>query len=292
MALVVGCTSPVPTRQVEVVPSPLVRPPADTARPVPSATASPIASPTPGSASPIATPSGAIPTFTYEVVQVFPHDRGAFTEGLVFQGGFFYESTGLQGRSSLRRVEPETGQVLQLYTLAPEYFGEGIALYDNKIAQLTWQSHIGFVYDKDSFDVTGTFRYPSEGWGLTYDGTQLIMSDGTSTLHFLDPETLQETGSVEVHDAGGPVVQINELEYIRGLVYANIWQTDRIAEIDPQSGQVTAWIDLAGLLSPADMSQPVDVLNGIAYDSENDRLFVTGKFWPKLFQIELVPAAP
>jgi glutaminyl-peptide cyclotransferase len=169
-------------------------------------------------------------------------------------------------------------------------FGEGIAIYGDRIIQLTWQSHIGLVYDKTSFELLRTFSYPTEGWGLTHDGARLIMSDGTATLHFLDPETFVEVGQVEVYDVDGPVVRLNELEYIGGEIYANIWQTDRIVRIDPQTGQVLGWVDLSGLLSPEDRQQPVDVLNGIAYDPASDRLFVTGKLWPKLFEIELVAA--
>jgi glutamine cyclotransferase len=233
--------------------------------------------------------SAAIPAYTYRVVQAYPHDPAAFTEGLVYQDGYLYESTGLQGQSSLRKVELATGRVVQILRLPDQYFGEGIAVYDHQIVQLTWTSHIGFVYDEASFRQLGTFTYPSEGWGLTYDGQNLIMSDGTPTLHFLDPRTFAETRRVSVFDDTGPVFQINSLDYIQGQVYANIWQTDRIARIDPQSGAVVGWIDLTGLLGPADRQRPVDVLNGIAWDPQGQRLFVTGKLWPKLFQIELEP---
>ncbi len=233
--------------------------------------------------------SGPVPAYTYRVVQAYAHDPAAFTEGLVYQDGYLYESTGLQGESSLRKVELATGRVVQIHRLADQYFGEGIALYDHQIVQLTWTSHVGFVYDEATFRQIGTFTYPTEGWGLTYDGQHLIMSDGTPALHFLDPRTFAETRRVNVFDDTGPVTQINELEYIQGQVYANIWQTDRIAWIDPQSGAVVGWIDLTGLLSAADRQRPVDVLNGIAWDPQGKRLFVTGKLWPKLFQIELVP---
>ncbi|RME86043.1 MAG: glutaminyl-peptide cyclotransferase [Caldilineae bacterium] len=229
------------------------------------------------------------PVLSYRVVQAFPHDPNAFTQGLVFDGTQLYEGTGLYGRSSLRRVDLETGQVMQMLALPSRYFGEGITIFGDRIYQLTWRSHIGFVYDKTTFALLRTFSYPTEGWGLTHDGTRLIMSDGTSTLHFLDPETLAEVGQVEVRDQGEPIVWLNELEYVGGAVLANVWQTDRIARIDPDSGEVTAWIDLTGLLPPEDRTQPVDVLNGIAYLSEQDRLFVTGKLWPRLFEIELVP---
>jgi len=234
-------------------------------------------------------PQEEVQTYGYAVVAEFPHDPNAFTQGLVYEDGVLYEGTGMKGRSSLRRVDLKTGEVLQLYELPDQYFGEGIALFGDKIYQLTWQSHVGFVYDQDTFELLDEFHYPTEGWGLTHDGERLIMSDGTATLHFLDPETLEEIDSIEVYDDQGPVVRLNELEYIDGQVYANIWQTDRIARISPRTGQVTAWIDLSGLLDRDELTQPADVLNGIAYDQENDRLFVTGKLWPKLFEIELVP---
>jgi glutamine cyclotransferase len=227
--------------------------------------------------------------YTYEIINVFPHDRGAFTQGLVFEEGLLYEGTGLRGASTLRKVELETGLVQQQYDLPEQYFGEGITVYGDKIVQLTWQSNIGFVYDKDEFSLLDTFNYPTEGWGLTYDGERLIMSDGTPTLHFLDPDTFKEIGQVQVHYEHGPVGRLNELEYVDGQVLANVWTTDLIARIEPQTGQVTAWIDLSGLLEPEDRELGVDVLNGIAYDAENDRLLVTGKWWPKLFEIVLVP---
>ena len=232
--------------------------------------------------------SDVIPVYTYNITNSYPHDRNAFTEGLVFEDGFLYEGTGHYGNSSLRRVQLETGNVLQIRELSPEFFGEGITIYGNEIVQLTWQSHVGFVYDKNSFELLQEFDYPTEGWGVTHDGTRLIMSDGTSTLHFLDPQTFEETGQLEVFDNNGPVTRLNELEYIQGEIYANVWQTDRIAIIAPATGRVVGWIDLVGLLTAEDRSQPVDVLNGIAYDADNDRLFVTGKLWPKLFEIELV----
>jgi glutamine cyclotransferase len=200
-----------------------------------------------------------------------------------------YEGTGLWGQSDLRKETLDTGAILQSRSLADQYFGEGVTIYGDKIFQLTWKSQTGFVYDKNSFELLDQFSYPTEGWGLTQDGQHLIMSDGTATLHFLDPETLQETSQIQILARGQPVDQLNELEYIEGEVFANVWQTDIIARIDPVTGQVVGWIDLSGLLSPQDRMQPVDVLNGIAYDAQQDRLFVTGKLWPKLFQIELVP---
>ncbi|MBA7546215.1 hypothetical protein ES705_38598 [subsurface metagenome] len=232
--------------------------------------------------------SNVIPVYTYKVVNTYPHDRSAFTEGLVFKDGVLYEGTGLHGYSTLRRVNLETGEILQIRELTPQFFGEGVTIYGNKIIQLTWQSHTGFVYDKYSFKLLQEFNYPDEGWGITHDGKHLIMSDGTETLHFLDPETFEEVGQIEVSANNIPVTRINELEYIQGEIYANIWQTERIARIAPLTGQVIGWIDLKGILSPEDHSEKVDVLNGIAYDVKNDRLFVTGKFWPKLFEIELI----
>jgi glutaminyl-peptide cyclotransferase len=238
------------------------------------------------SAAPVA--SETTPILTYTVVHTYPHDRKAFTQGLVFEAGVLYEGTGLHGQSTLRRVDLGTGQVLQLHTLPAHLFGEGVTVYHDRVMQLTWQSHVGFVYDKRSFAFLREFTYPTEGWGMTHDGSQLIMSDGTSTLYFLHPETFAEVGRIVVHDDAGPVIRLNELEYVQGEIYANVWQTNRIAKIDPHTGRVTAWIDLRGLLGPEDMRQPVDVLNGIAYDAQQDRLFVTGKWWPKLFEIKLM----
>lgn len=232
------------------------------------------------------------PIYTYQIVNIYPHDREAFTQGLVYENGFLYEGTGLNGRSSLRRVELETGEVLQIHELEDQYFGEGITIWQDRIVQLTWQSGIGFVYDKETFAPQGTFTYTTQGWGITHDGSQLIMSDGSATLYLWDPETFAEIGQVQVYDEKGPVNRLNELEYIDGLVYANVWLTDRVAIIDPQTGQVMAWIDLSGLLEPEDLDPPVDVLNGIAYDPRNERLFVTGKLWPKLFEIEVVETPP
>ena len=281
---------------------------------VPSLTPSPTSSPQPTStptATPTTTPTAAAladgtslldaledpsadrhaPTYRYSVVRVYPHDPGAFTQGLVYDQGVLYEGTGLRGRSTLRRVELQTGEILQLHVLSDLYFGEGITLYEDELLQLTWKSNTGFVYDRDSFELLRTFHYPTEGWGLTHDGQQLIVSDGTSALHFLDPETLEKVGEVTVHDGDVPIGRLNELEYVLGEIYANVWQTDLIARIDPGTGAVTSWIDLTGLLASRGYTgtQTVDVLNGIAYDVQNDRLFVTGKLWPELFQIELIP---
>jgi glutamine cyclotransferase len=241
-------------------------------------------------ASPLPTPesSPAVVTYTYAVVNAYPHDPGAFTQGLVYADGVLYESTGLYGRSSLRRVALETGEVLQHHDLPAEYFGEGLTLFDGRLIQLTWQNHIGFVYDAASFALQQTWTYPTEGWGLTHDGAHLIMSDGSARLRFLDPTTFQVQREVLVTDGGRPVVWLNELEYVNGEVFANVWQTDRIARIDPKTGRVLGWIDLSGLLAPEER-RSADVLNGVAYDAQNGRLFVTGKLWPKLFEITLAP---
>ena len=224
--------------------------------------------------------------YTYNVVNVYPHDEAAFTQGLIFEDGFLYESTGLYGQSTLRRVELETGNITQLYALPNQFFGEGITVFDDKIIQLTWRSNRGFVYDRNSFDLLQEFEYPTEGWGITHDGSRLIMSDGTATLYFLDPETFQKIGQVEVYDEE-PVTLLNELEYIQGMVYANIWKEEKIVIINPETGHVTGWIDLEGI-NEAEKQNSNNVLNGIAYDTNDDRLFVTGKLWSQLFEISLV----
>ncbi len=239
----------------------------------------------------IVSTTGEIPVYTYEVINTYPHDANAFTQGLVLDGDTLYEGTGLNGRSSLRRVDLASGQVLQQINLAPEYFGEGITVWEEQIIQLTWQSQHGFVYDKATFDQLAEFTYPTQGWGITHDGQRLIMSDGSATIYFWDPTTFTPVDSIDVYDLNGPVASLNELEYINGEIWANIWQTDRIARIDPVTGQVLAWVDLSGLLTPAERAQ-ADVLNGIAYAPTQDRLFVTGKLWPKLFEIRLVPITP
>jgi len=237
----------------------------------------------------------AAPVYGYRVIHTYPHDVTAFTEGLFFQDGRLYESTGLEGRSEIRMEALETGNVLQSRSIAPQYFGEGIVSWKGRLIELTWRSHIGFVYDLKSFTPLAEFHYSGEGWALTKDAHSIIMSDGTPYLRFLDPDTLQETRRVEVTDNGTPIANLNELEYVEGEVYANIWQTDRIARIDPKTGRVVGWIDLTGLLSTADRAGGrVDVLNGIAYDPARKRLFVTGKLWPKIFEIRVVnrPGSP
>lgn len=227
--------------------------------------------------------------YTYKIINTFPHDRKGYTQGLVFQDGFLYEGTGLPGRSSLRKVELETGKVLQTHKLSVEFFGEGVTIFRDNIIQLTFQENVGFVYNKDTFELLRKFNYPTEGWGITHNGRHLIMSDGTPTLYFLDPETFERVRSIKVYDRGVSVRGINELEYVEGQIYANIWSTEQIAIIAPQTGRVIGWINMKGLLTRQERRQLVDVFNGIAYDKENGRLFVTGKFWPKLFEIKVIP---
>jgi glutamine cyclotransferase len=239
-----------------------------------------------GAAPPAAVPA---PVAGYRVVRVFPHDPQAFTQGLTFADGVLYEGTGLNGQSSIRKVRLENGEVLQIQKLEAQYFGEGITILDSRLFALTWQSGVGFIYDRKSLTRAGTFTYRGEGWGLTTDGARLIMSDGTAYLRFLDKGTQKETGRIQVRDGRTPVLNLNELEFVKGEVLANVWQTDRIARIAPATGRVIGWIDLGGLLNPRE-AQAVDVLNGIAYDASGDRLFVTGKLWPKLFEIAIVPA--
>ena len=246
--------------------------------------------PTPAAVSPLApATTAALPRYGYEVVNVYPHDPAAFTQGLLFDAGMLYESTGLYGASSIRQVDLASGNVLTMTTLPAEFFGEGITIVGNRLIQLTWREQTGFIYDKKSFVREQAFSYPTEGWGITFDGERLIMSDGTARLYFWDPATLTEIGTIDVYDEKGPVVRLNELEYIQGEIFANIWQTDTIARIDPATGAVVGWIDLSGLLPAADRTASTDVLNGIAYLAEGNRLFVTGKNWPKLFEIRLVP---
>jgi glutaminyl-peptide cyclotransferase len=231
------------------------------------------------------------PWMTYEVINRYPHDPGAFTQGLIYLDGYLYESTGLYGESSLRKVALETGEVLKQVDLPQDVFGEGLTVWDETLLQLTWREGTGFVYDLETFALMGQFSYPMEGWGLTHDGERLILSDGTSTLYYVDPNTYQITGRVNVTYQGEEIERLNELEFIRGEVFANIWQTDRIVRINPHTGEVTGWIDLGGILDPGLRTPDTDVLNGIAYDPAGDRLFVTGKRWPVLYQIRLVPGA-
>ena len=240
-----------------------------------------------------------VPVYGYRIVNAYPHDPGAFTQGLIFHNGRLYEGTGLHGASSLRKVELETGRVLKRHDLSEKYFGEGVALCSNHLIQLTYQSNIGFIYDLDLRQV-GSFTYPTEGWGLTCDGNRLILSDGTATLRWLDAKTFRIVKQIAVTDQGRPVSNLNELEFVKGEIFANVWKTDTIARISPDTGAVTGWIDLGGLAQLAQAAgaagtdlksvpiPAIDVLNGIAYDAQGDRFFVTGKFWPKLFEIRLI----
>ena len=225
---------------------------------------------------------------TYVVLRTFPHDPEAFTQGLTFDNGTLYESTGLLRRSTLRKVDLESGAPYQIRYLPDTAFGEGIEVIGDRVIQLTWQNKVAYVYDKNTLDKIGEFSYDTEGWGITHDGARIIMSDGSSRLYFRDPHTFEQTGMVTVRHQGSPVRRLNELEYAHGEVLANVFQTDRIARINPDTGNVTGWIHLDGLLNPQERRN-ADVLNGIAYDAGKDRLFVTGKLWPKLFQIRLVP---
>jgi glutaminyl-peptide cyclotransferase len=229
-----------------------------------------------------------VPEYTYRVVNTFPHDRSAFTEGLLYLNGYLYEGTGMPGQSDIRKVKLETGEVVQKHAIPDAYFGEGIVVWKDRLLELTWKAEKGFIYDLATFNPKGDFPYTGEGWGLTTDGKRIIMSDGSADLRFWDPETLKETGRITVTDNGHPVDQLNELEWVKGEIYANVWQTERIARIDPKTGKVVGWIDCHGLLTPGDRTDQTDVLNGIAYDAKGDRLFVTGKKWPKLFEIKLV----
>jgi glutaminyl-peptide cyclotransferase len=230
-----------------------------------------------------------LPVYTYEIVNTFPHDPQAFTEGLAFDNGMLYEGTGLYGESSVRKVDLETGRILQIYRLPNEYYGEGITVFKDTVVQLTWQSNRGFVYKKDGLSLLREFHYSTEGWGITHDANRIMMSDGTSALYLLNPETKERSGRIEVQEDGIPIDMINELEYVDGQIFANIWKSDRIARIDPESGKVRGWIDLTGLLDRHKFGNAPDVLNGIAYDEESGRLFVTGKLWPLLFEIRVFP---
>ena len=235
--------------------------------------------------------SSATPEYTYKVIHIFPHDAAAFTQGLTYQNGFLYEGTGLNGHSSIRKVRLETGELIEKRDLPAEFFGEGIAILDNEIIQLTWLSHKAFIYDLNDFAPKGMFSYPGEGWGLATDGRVLFMSNGTSTIRVLNPKTFQEQRHINVSDHGQPVTQLNELEVVEGELFANVWQTDRIARISLRDGHVLGWINLAGLLSPIYRRSSDAVLNGIAYDAQQKRLFVTGKLWPSIFEIRVVKAA-
>jgi len=227
--------------------------------------------------------------YTYAIVRVFPHDTSAYTQGLAYRDGFLYEGTGLNGRSSLRKVRLETGNVIQHVDLGSEFFGEGITLVKDRVLQLTWKSGVGFEYDLNDFHLLRRFSYSGEGWGLASRGRELFMSDGTSEIRVLDAETLQEVRRFRVHNGSTPVDQLNELEFVEGQIFANVWHSNRIVRISPQTGDVVGWIDLTGLLSPVYRLESEAVLNGIAYDPIRKRLFVTGKLWPSVFEIRLSP---
>ena len=232
-----------------------------------------------------------LPLYGYHVEHVYPHDAQAFTQGLQFVDGVFYEGTGLNGHSSIRKVKIDTGEVLQKRDVPAEYFGEGITVWKNELIELTWRSQIALVYDRGTFEPQRTFSYAGEGWGLTHDGTNLIMSDGSAQLRVLAPTTFAERRRIDVTAAGAPLRNLNELEYVKGEIFANVWLTDYVARIAPDTGHVTGYIDLRGLLTSAERAA-VDaqggVLNGIAYDAARDRVFVTGKLWPKVFEISVV----
>jgi glutamine cyclotransferase len=239
------------------------------------------------SAQPDAAAPAVIPSLDYSIVRTYPHDPDAFTQGLLFHDGVLYESTGRNGFSSLRKVKLESGDVLQKVDVPETYFAEGLALADSRLVQLTWQAQKGFVYDLTTFAQLGTFDYTGEGWGLTTDGGRLIMSDGTPDLRFLDAQTLKETGRVTVTDAGVPVKELNELEMIGGAVFANVWMTPRIVRIDPKTGAVTGHLDLDRIVPMPAPGKPIDVLNGIAWDPQAKRLFITGKLWPTLYELKV-----
>jgi glutamine cyclotransferase len=229
--------------------------------------------------------------YTYKVIQSYTHDHTAFTQGLVIEDSMLYEGTGRYGSSTLRKIDLETGTILKSRNLDSKYFGEGITILENRVFQLTWKSNVGFVYDLDTFDIMEQFSYPTEGWGITHDSERLIMSDGSATLYFLDPETFERVGSINVTENGTKINLLNELEFINGEIYANIWYSDSIVRINPETGNVTGRIDLTGLINPDDYDHAVNVLNGIAYDNEKSKLYVTGKYWPELFEIKMVPLA-
>ena len=228
------------------------------------------------------------PVYGVKVVNTYEHDKQAFTQGLLYDNGLLYESTGVRGRSTMRKVKLETGEVLQKVKLPASLFGEGLALWEEQFVQLSWQAGVALVYDKESFKLSHVFRYKGEGWGLTNNKDGFIMSDGTADLRFMDPKTFQEVKRITVTDAGNKVKNLNELEYINGEIYANVWLTNKIAKIDPNSGKVLAWIDLSNLVPAGYKNNPDAVLNGIAYDSKRKRFFVTGKLWPKLFEVSFL----
>ncbi len=231
----------------------------------------------------------AAPQYQVQIVSAYPHDPKAFTQGLLFAHGELYESTGQKGHSTLRRVEVETGRILAEHALDDRYFGEGLAMVDDRLIQLTWKSGTGFVYGRKSLKKLRSFRYSGEGWGLTYDGQRLIMSDGTAVLRFLNPDSFKQTGSLTVTHLGKPISQLNELEMVNGELWANLWRYNLILRINPENGHVTGVVDASSLRKSLTGPYKIDVLNGIAYDAENKRLFLTGKWWPTLFQVKIQP---
>jgi glutaminyl-peptide cyclotransferase len=277
-------TEPTPTPEPTVTPDPS---PTPTPEPTPTATPAPVPTPT---SEPIATPTPEPETddYTFERIHSFPHDPGAFTQGLEFRDGYFYESTGRRGESTVRRVDPESGEAVQVHELEDHLFGEGLTVLEDRVFQLTWTAGAGFVYDRETFDLVDEFSYDGEGWGLANDGEHLIMSDGSNVITVRDPDTFEILDEVHVFDDRGPVTELNELEYIDGEIWSNVWLKDVIVVIDPETGWVTRRIDMTGLLTDEDRDdRNVDVLNGIAWDDENQRLFVTGKLWPVVYHIEV-----
>lgn len=236
---------------------------------------------------PISTAEAEVKHYTYEIVNTFPHDREAFTQGFAFQDGYIYEGTGKRGKSSLQKVEVESGKVLNKRKLPAKYFGEGITIHEEKIYQLTWKKETGFIYDME-FNLLDKFHYQGEGWGLASDGSRLIMSNGSSKLYFLNPDTLEKEREITVTLEGKPVNKINELEYIEGEIFANVWYEDHILIIDPETGEITGVLDLKGIINPENYDYSFNVLNGITYDKKQNRIFVTGKLWPKIFEIEII----
>jgi glutamine cyclotransferase len=258
--------------------------PQTTDTPSPSVSTNPSSNPTPSQAT-----FHGVPVYSYKIIQTYPHDSSAFTQGLTFDDkGYIIESTGLNGASSLRRVNLADGKILQQVNLSYEYFGEGVTIVGNKLIQLTWQNKIGFIYDKETFEQLDTFSYNIDGWGLTYDGNHLIMSDGTANLYFLDTTTYKIVNTISVYDAEGPVKNLNELEYINGSIYANVWLSTKIAIINPITGQVEAYIDLAEIAQPYATKDPNAVLNGIAYNTQTSQLYVTGKNWSNIYEIAII----
>jgi glutaminyl-peptide cyclotransferase len=242
-----------------------------------------------GSSTSSTPPNAVVAKHSYQIVKAYPHDTGAFTQGLIFVDGKLYEGTGQEGRSSVREVDLQTGRVLKKVDIPEQFFGEGITLLNGKIYQLTWQHQVGFIYNAQTLEKVGEFNYTGQGWGITNDGRSLIISDGSNRLKFLDPDSFRVTKTIAVLDGRTSVDELNELEYVNGEIYANIWHDQRIVTIDPQNGRVTGWIDLTGLLQPGAVHDEEAVLNGIAYDQAGKRLFVTGKLWPQLFEIKLKP---